>query len=199
MSERLPDKGRLRCELRNRRRALSEQAQRSAALAAASHVTRLPGWDGATCIALYLASDGEIDTAPLTAICRKAGKQLFLPVIEPDNSLLFRQWQATDPLTPNRFGIAEPPAGSPLCPPSALDIIIMPLVAWDRSGARLGMGGGFYDRTLEGVSRPLKVGLSHALQEVGRLPRDNWDVALDFVVTDTALHCCRGAEENAQS
>jgi 5-formyltetrahydrofolate cyclo-ligase len=61
------------------------------------------------------------------------------------------------------------------------------------------MGGGFYDRTLMATTGPLKVGLAHALQEVARLPRDDWDVAMDFVATDSALRCCRVAAEDVQS
>jgi 5-formyltetrahydrofolate cyclo-ligase len=68
----------------------------------------------------------------------------------------------------------------------------MPLVGWDRQGGRLGMGGGFYDRALAGIKGPLLVGLAHAVQEVPQVPIDDWDVPLDFVVTESALHQCRG-------
>jgi 5-formyltetrahydrofolate cyclo-ligase len=77
------------------------------------------------------------------------------------------------------------------CPVAELDIIFLPLVGWDRSGGRLGMGGGFYDRTLAKLSGPVLVGLSHAEQEVAEVPREEWDVPLQFVVTDTEMVRCQ--------
>ena len=67
----------------------------------------------------------------------------------------------------------------------------MPLVAWDLQGGRLGMGSGFYDRALAGVSGPLLVGLAHAMQQVSCVPSEAWDIAMDFVVTDNAMHRCK--------
>jgi len=185
--------------MRRRRRALDESARRSAAEAAALNTTRLPGWDRARRIALYLASDGEIDTTPLVLLCRRSRKQLYLPVIQADDSLLFRLWTTDSALASNRFGIPEPPADAPRCPATELDVVILPLVAWDRNGGRLGMGGGFYDRTLAATPGPVKVGLAHAVQETTRIPQDEWDVTLDFVATDDALHCCRVATGDNQS
>jgi 5-formyltetrahydrofolate cyclo-ligase len=185
-------KAQLRQELRRRRQALGSSSQLAAAEAATSHITGLPRWPGARRIALYLANDGEIDTTPLGALCRTAGKQLFLPVIDETNLLEFAEWIDGDELVVNRYGIPEPPRHSPRGPATALDIIIMPLVGWDRQGGRLGMGGGFYDRALAGIKGPLLVGLAHAVQEVPQVPGDDWDVPLDFVVTESALHQCRG-------
>jgi len=192
MPDRHPSKSQLRQDMRRLRQALGPLSQRAAAEAAATHLTRLPTWPGARRIALYLAHDGEIDTGPLAASCRNSGKQLFLPVIDQQNLLEFAEWADGDKLLPNRYGIPEPPGNSARCPAANLDILVMPLVAWDRSGGRLGMGGGFYDRALEGVDGPVLVGLAHALQEVPQVPRDDWDITLDFVVTDSALHQCRG-------
>ena len=71
---------------------------------------------------------------------------------------------------------------------SALDIVFLPVVGWDRRGGRLGMGGGYYDRTLANISGPLLVGLAHDGQQVDDIPRESWDVALDYVATDTDLY-----------
>lgn len=187
-----PSKSRLRHELRRRRQALSEPEQLTAANAAAENIRQMPGWADAERVALYLASDGEIDTAPLIALCLKLGSQVFLPVINSDDSLGFARWTGKAELHPNRYGIGEPPGDAPRCIADELDIVILPLVGWDRHGGRLGMGGGFYDRTLAGVSGPLLVGLAHSIQEVEYIPREDWDIPLNFVVTEKALHRCRG-------
>lgn len=188
-----PQKARLREVLRQRRRSLSAAQQDAAARAVASCAAQLPQWPGARRIALYLAADAELDTSHLVALARDQSRTLFLPVIQEDSSLAFAEWQADSRLTPNRYGIPEPPAQATRCPPAELDILFLPLVGWDRRGGRLGMGGGFYDRTLAGGSRPLLVGLAHSCQEVASIPMENWDIALDFVATETALIRCQGS------
>jgi len=186
-------KAQLRSVLRQRRQALGASKQLAAAQATVAFIAQLPGWPGARRIALYLAADGEIDTAPLGELGRKQGKQLYLPVIEADNHLNFATWLPGSTLSANRFGIPEPPGDAKRCAITSLDIIFLPLVGWDVQGGRLGMGGGFYDRTLDGVSGPLLVGLAHTNQQVDRIPREDWDIPLDFIATDTALYCCQGA------
>ena len=90
-----------------------------------------------------------------------------------------------------RFGIAEPPETANGAELPALALVCVPLVAWDSQGTRLGMGGGFYDRTFaDADSRGLLVGLGYTLQEQTSLPRDTWDVPLDLVVTESTLISC---------
>jgi len=191
MPDRHPSKSQLRQEMRRRRQALGPLSQRAAAEAATDHITRLAAWPHARRVALYLANDGEVDTSPLAALCRNSGKQLFLPVIDAQNLLEFVEWNDGSELLSNRFGIPEPPAHSARCPAAELDILVVPLVAWDRRGGRLGMGGGLYDRALAGIIGPVLVGLAHAVQEVAQVPREDWDIPLDFVITPGALHQCR--------
>ena len=186
-----PDKIELRAELRRRRQALSGEQQRAAADGVARRVAGLPAWQSARRIALYLAADGEIDTAPLAALARKQQKILYLPTILTDDSLRFTRWQQGVTLEANRYGIPEPPATADSAPADQLDLIVLPLVGWDRTGGRLGMGGGFYDKTLEGVSGTTLLGLGHACQELEKVPLQAWDVRLDFVATDAALLDCR--------
>lgn len=183
----------LRKQMRQQRQALDPAAQLAAAEAVALHITQLPHWSDASRIALYMACDGEIDTAPLIAGCLSAGKNVFLPVIRSQNLLEFAAWREGDTLVANRYGIPEPGPEAQRCTTAALDIIALPLVAWDQLGGRLGMGAGFYDRALAGTRGSLLVGLAHSLQELPEVPRDDWDVPLDFVVTEVALHCCQGA------
>ena len=184
-------KNNLREALRQRRRAVDAQHQNLAALALAESISELPAWTEAQHIALYMPSDGEIGTDTIRDLAMEQGKQMYLPVITEALSLEFARWQIEDPLCPNDYNIPEPPPHVPRIAAAGLDIIFLPLVGWDISGARLGMGGGFYDRTLSGVSGPLLVGLAHTCQQVQDIPVDDWDVGLDFVATDTALHHCR--------
>jgi len=184
-------KAALRRELRERRRSLSTREQAAAAASIAPMVHQLPDWREARHVAVYLAADGEIDCAALTAAARGEGKNLYLPVINTDNSLGFALWAKDEPLLENRFSIPEPAVHATRCPPGALHILFLPLVGWDSGGGRLGMGGGFYDKTLAGVRGPLLVGLAHDCQQAKNIPREEWDITLDFVVTPSALHDCR--------
>jgi len=185
-------KARLRAELRRRRLALDRERQALAAAGVCRQVATLPRWASARSIALYLAADGEVDTGPLAALAREQGKALYLPVISPSNHLHFAEWRPTAPLAANRYGIGEPPHSAARRAASELDIICLPLVGWDRRGGRLGMGGGYYDRSLAGLRGPLLLGLAHALQEVDEVPMADWDVRLDCVATDCAFYDCRG-------
>lgn len=188
MTDTSSSKAQLRSALRQRRNSLSSSEQHAAAHAITQTVIGLPHWNEAQRIAFYLPMDGEIDTRPVVQIARSLGKQIFLPVINDDNSLCFARWEADDCLPANRLNIPEPSVGAARCPVSDLDIIFLPLVAWDLRGGRLGMGGGFYDRTLAGIEGPLLVGLAHDCQQVDAVPQELWDITLDFIATDAALY-----------
>ena len=184
----------LRRGLRARRRRIRGRAARRAAVVAAHRITHLPHWRRARHVALYLAADGEIDTSPLIHAAWRAGKRVYLPVVQSSKRLAFRRTTPTTPLITGRFGIRIPHrTGEPLRPVAGLDLLVMPLVGFDAAGHRLGMGGGFYDRTLAGRGRgrrPLRVGLAHACQQQPVIPHDPWDQRLDRVVTDRAVHFC---------
>jgi 5-formyltetrahydrofolate cyclo-ligase len=181
----------LRSALRQQRRSLSSAAQGAAAQALTQSVLSLPNWTGAQRIALYLARDGEIDTSALVSMARAASKQLFLPVLTADNSLSFARWNTADTPSTNRYNIPEPPTGAAQYPVADLDIIFLPVVGWDAQGGRLGMGGGYYDRALSGIAGPVLVGLAHDSQRTERIPKESWDIVMDYIATDTALHHCQ--------
>jgi len=180
----------LRSDLRQRRKAVSTNEQDTAAQALVNSVITLPNWTAARKVALYLAADGEISTCALVKLTRGLTKSIFLPRIT-DNDLGFAPWYKDAALSPNRYNIPEPMKDEVLCPASQLDIIFLPTVGWDRRGGRLGMGGGFYDRTLTDITGPLLVGLAYENQRVDDIPIERWDIPLDYVATDTALYHCR--------
>ena len=182
------DKKRLRRQLRQRRRALSLFQQNRAAERLAVQILRRPEFVSANTIAVYVAADGEIDSVPLIAAAWRSGKRVYLPVLRAGNRLRFAEYKPGAGLRRNRLGIPEP-AIKHFRDPTRLDLVLMPLVAFDRRGGRLGMGGGFYDRTFAFLlaaakRRPALVGLAHAFQETEALPVEAWDVPMTAVVTD---------------
>lgn len=189
----------LRRTLRERRRALSRQQQTQAARALASRLLGHPALFRARHVALYVPNDGEIDPGAYQVLARKRGIQFYLPVLHPlhDGRLVFSPVDEHTPLTDNRFGIPEPEFKDGLRrPPWALDAVLMPLVGFDREGGRLGMGGGFYDRTFAfGRHRPAMlptlIGLAHDHQCVTRIPTESWDIPLHWIVTDRGRYHCR--------
>ena len=138
-------------------------------------------------IALYISFDGEISTDKLIKILWAQGKQVYLPVLHPfnPNHLLFLRYLPDIPMVKNKFGIWEPKLNvQNVLPLDELDILFTPLVAFDKQGNRLGMGGGFYDRTLQNWrnSSFIPVGLAHQCQQVEQLPTEAWDVPLHQIL-----------------
>ncbi len=186
----------LRRELRAQRRALSVQQQQAAALALDRVLGRHALFLRSKHIAIYLPNDGEMDLTPLMRRALAMGKRCYLPVLNPiyHNRLWFAPYDGNNHMEFNRFGIPEPVANwSQMRPVWTLDLILTPLVAFDGQGNRLGMGGGFYDRTLAYLQRrkhwrkPRLIGTAHAFQQVEQLPHESWDVPLHGVVTEREL------------
>lgn len=190
MTDPQDNKAALRSTLRQRRNALTGAAQDAATQALIRSILDLPTWANAQRIALYLARDGEIGTSALRSVAQDQGKQLFLPTLNSGHSLTFARWDTDATQSLNRYNIPEPPVGAERCPAFELDIIFLPLVGWDAQGGRLGMGGGYYDRTLSGICGPVLVGLAHDCQQVEHIPRQSWDIVLDYIATDTSLYQC---------
>ena len=185
----------IRKQLRQQRRQLTDRQQAHATEQLTSRLTRFPAFLYSKRIAFYLASDGEIDPTPLMAIAEAAGKSCYLPVLHPlqFNRLYFAQYQLGEALLPNRFGIPEPDLKHTRSVPAwSLDLILLPLVAFDGDGNRIGMGGGFYDRTLaftQNTHRPCPklIGLAHSFQQVENIQAENWDIPLNLIVTEQGV------------
>ncbi len=138
-------------------------------------------------VSAYWPIRSEIDPRPLLHALITAGHRIALPCTPPasaDAPLTFRLWTPADPLSPAAFALHEPPQGAERVEP---DVVLAPLLAFDRTGARLGYGKGHYDRTLAALRsrRPtVAIGLAFAAQEVARVPTDAHDVALDGIATE---------------
>jgi len=175
--------------MRAARRALPLWTSRQHAVAVARHVStsRLPLF--ARRYALYAASDGEVDTSDLVDRLLARGRQVALPVVLPDRQLAFYRYTPNTRLVRNRYGILEPDTRvTRSVAVRTVDVVFMPLVAFDSNGHRLGMGGGFYDATFGRLQRrPVLIGLAHALQRIERLDAEDWDIPLDAVVTENGI------------
>lgn len=174
--------------MRSRRRALTSAQQHQAASGLKRQLHRSGLALRARHIAAYLAQDGEI--SPAHCLQSLPGHRLYLPRLHPlrPNRLEFHAWRSNTRLEANRFGIPEP-RRSRQRPWWSLSLILLPLVAFDPQGQRLGMGGGFYDRSLNRYPgrRPLLFGLAHDCQQVALLPVASWDIALDGILTGSRI------------
>ncbi|MDX1605518.1 MAG: 5-formyltetrahydrofolate cyclo-ligase [Candidatus Competibacterales bacterium] len=183
----------LRRQLRARRSALDplERERRDALLSAT--LLELPVFHRAVHVAGYLAFGGEYDPAPVLGAAAGQGKTLYLPVLlGRDQPMLFAPHTPGESLRPNWFGIPEPPVPRErMVEPAALDLVIAPLVGFDDAGFRLGMAGGFYDRSFAfrqtRTGAPWLVGAGYALQRIEPQTPRPWDVRLDAVVTEQGL------------
>ncbi len=161
--------------------------------------TKLPAYDNANRIAGYWACNGEINMMPILENSWKTGKEAYLPVIVgcPPFSLKFAPYKPGLPLKLNKFNIPEPDTGEVyLVDPNQLDLILVPLVYFDVHGTRIGMGGGFYDRSFSFLynsaysgKKPFLLGLGYEFQKAPELlMRDDWDVPLNAAATETSLY-----------
>lgn len=185
-------KAQLREELRLRRRALTPAQQAQASMLVLRHLLQFPAFMRGNQVALYIACDGEIDPTPITQQLWQMGKRCYLPVLKPgaQRELWFVEFTPDSQLIANRFGIPEPDHRlAHRLPAHLLDVVLVPLVGFDRQGARLGMGGGFYDTTFafkqhQPEGKPLLIGLAHSCQQVDVLHLDTWDIPLAAIATE---------------
>ncbi|CAM7788090.1 5-formyltetrahydrofolate cyclo-ligase [Atlantibacter hermannii] len=180
----------LRQQIRLRRKSLTHEQQTQAAQQAAARMMGFAPVVEAQTVAAFLSFDGELDTRPLIEGLWRAGKKVYLPVLHPFSAgnLLFLRYFPDSDLVLNHFKIHEPALDvRHVLPLNKLDVLITPLVAFDTTGQRLGMGGGFYDRTLQNwrAHGLFPVGYAHDCQQVDALPVEEWDIPLPAVITPT--------------
>ncbi len=178
-------KARLRARLRAARRALPRRQRAHAARRAAARLLALRSLRRCCRWALYLPVGAELDTAPLAHALHRRGATVLVPVIKPGHHLWWVQWTPETPLMRAAHGIYRPRRSTPRYRAGQLQVMVLPLLGFDRRGTRLGAGGGYYDRIPARLAgRPLRVGYGYAMQAVAALPRDPWDVPLDLIITE---------------
>ncbi len=184
-------------ELRQRNRRLRADLEReqlaAAAAALAARVLALDEYRAANRLAVYFAVNGEIGLEPVIDAALEAGKEVFLPNLERQ-ALRFAPYFRGQKMRSNRFRLPEPDVDeTQMIDPEALDLVLAPLVAFDAECNRIGMGGGYYDRSFAfrkqaDRTAPRLIGVAHELQRVDRIEPEAWDVRLDRVITDQAAY-----------
>ncbi len=188
-------KSELRQHFRKLRQQISPSDRESAAQAAALLLVQQAFFKRSQHIACYFAVNDEFDTRMVIEAIWQAGKYCYLPVIaeQKEKILSFVRYTDGDALEPNQYHILEPVDKSNALMAAELDLVILPLLAFDDQGHRLGTGGGYYDRSFaflgEQERKIALIGLAYARQQADSLPVDPWDIGLDAVLTEEG---CRG-------
>ncbi|MEO5345421.1 MAG: 5-formyltetrahydrofolate cyclo-ligase [Magnetococcus sp. YQC-9] len=193
-----PSKASLRQRLRAERRALSEDQVAGLSATIVRQIVTARFYQDACTIGLYLPFDHEVDPSSLFQKAVSDGKKLHLPIVDAASRCMrFVGYQPGDPLRVGAYGILEPcvaPSGMGGLDPLDLDLLLQPLIGFDRAGVRLGFGGGYHDRALAARAislRPVCAGLAYAFQELPALPCEPHDVLMDWVVTEREVVECR--------
>jgi len=173
------------------RLAAHEAANDAALLALAAHPFPTSPVVGQSIISGFFPYQSEIDTRPLLGRLAGEGWTTALPIVIANGEPLeFRRWLPGEPTVPGKWDIPRPPDSSPIVKP---DVLLVPMLAFDRAGYRLGYGGGFYDRTLEMLRKGkpvVAIGVAYAAQEVDSVPHDDHDQKLNFIMTEKELIRC---------
>lgn len=193
----MPDRQSLRARLRKQRAQLDPQWCEEQSARLCQHLASTWLYRRARRIGCYFAQGKEARLDHLIHDAWSSKKQVFMPVLSLryHGQLWFVPCEQDTPIYKNRFGIDEPmhAPGARRTSLRSLDLLLIPLVGFDQAGNRLGMGGGFYDKTLAGLgsghiwTRPRRIGIAYAFQQVNRVPAETWDVPLDAVVTENGI------------
>jgi 5-formyltetrahydrofolate cyclo-ligase len=184
------EKRAIRQRLREQRRALSASTVEAVGRAVHEKLRGFPPYTAAASVIGYITHENEVPTDGLLDEVAHRGQRIYLPRSAVPIGVV--RWQAGEPLAAGRGGVSAPAGGAPTSPEFPA-VALVPVVGWDIRGGRLGRGGGFYDRLFAvltgGVTR---VGLAYEFQECPELPRDPWDVSLDYVITERRIVQCGG-------
>jgi 5-formyltetrahydrofolate cyclo-ligase len=185
----------LRARLRDSREKLGAAERIVAAQGVLASLEQLPEFLVDTAIAGYWAVRGEVPLNLVYARTRSREQTYHLPILTDKKALVFAPWRNGDAVTVNRYGISEPDATKAVGA-ELLELVLVPLLGFDRHGNRLGSGAGYYDRTfsfLKDTTRPAQpvlVGIGYHFQEVATMTPNDWDVPMDFIATDRELIDC---------
>ena len=196
MAQPTPEVRATRRRLRELRLALGPAERAAAEHAIRATLVRLGVFHRGAHVAVYVPMRGEVDLRPCLGVARRHGSHLYVPrvVSRRRRQMLFAPWTEGGTRRTNAFGILEPGSAAGARPVIGLDAVVLPLVGFDSSGNRLGMGAGFYDRALRrrldrSVTwrRPRLIGVAYACQQLPVIPASPWDVPLDLVVTERGV------------
>lgn len=188
----LQNKIEIRQHLLKIRAAIPNDKRLSAARDAARCLVNNAVFKSSQHIACYFSQKNEFDTGPLIEAAWAARKNCYLPILSNKGILLFAAYDQHTALTPNRFNILEPSSIN-IFPIEEFDMVLMPLVGFDLQGHRLGMGGGYYDKTFEflhhkKLTKPFLLGLAFETQKMENIPTESWDISMNGVLTEKQLY-----------
>jgi 5-formyltetrahydrofolate cyclo-ligase len=173
----------LRQRMREARRALDVEVAAVASDAVCRRLAASPTLARAHTVALYAAIEREIDLAPLARTLLARGVRVVYPRVARPR-LTFHVVTSLDELSPDRWGIPTPSATAPTVGSDELDALLVPALAFDRRGHRLGYGRGYYDGELAAAPRALRIGIAHEMQLVDELPVGATDEPVDWIITE---------------
>ena len=176
------NKAELRTQMRSMRRALSPGQQQEAAQAVYARMMAFEPYHAARVVMAYMACRGELDLAPVIRDALARGKTLVLPRCEADGTMTARRICDPGDLAPGAYGLLEPDEGCEIIDPAQIDLILVPGVAFDRLGRRLGQGAGYYDRFLPDT-QAVCAGICHDFAWLEYVPVQAHDIPMDFVIT----------------
>jgi len=192
----LSSKQEIRKQIRQQRRCLSIAEQHVAGVSMLQNLRKFPSYRSAKRIAVYLANDAELPLSAVVADVWQRKKRCYLPVLFGCGGLKmhFAPYHQNSVFVDNQYNIPEPSVSiKRQIKATELDLVLMPLVGFDADGNRLGMGGGYYDRSFEFLKRrkqwrkPCLLGVAYDFQEVESLQNDPWDIPLNGIVTPSRL------------
>jgi 5-formyltetrahydrofolate cyclo-ligase len=191
----LQTKEEMRKTVLTKRRAITKDTRAKAADAGSRLLLAHPVFTASQHVACYLGQIDEFDCMPIIEAIWQLGKKCYLPILpsHQEKTLKFAAYQVDTLLQRNKYHIFEP-VNSETITPEKLDLVIVPLVAFDLHGHRIGMGGGYYDRTFAFkqktafITQPYLLGLAYELQKLPALPYDPWDVLLQGIITEEKLY-----------
>jgi len=178
----------LRTRMKSVRRAMPAEARKLRSDAIAHKILALPEWKNARTVSLYIAMRDEIDVTLLIDDAVASKKTIALPRVDDQTDLLeLHAWAPGIPLHASAFGVEEPAASLPIVPDLDVDLVIVPALAIDETGHRIGYGAGYYDRLLPRLTQAVRVGVAFDFQLIAEVPAEPTDVPVHAVVTDARV------------
>ena len=175
----------LRASIKQKRRALSIEYRQQASRKMQAELTRLPCYQAAEYIMLYMAMQDKVQLDELIAMVLKDGKKAVIPLVTGAGLMEAVELSGMADLVPDKYGIKTVSEEKRrLIAPDKIDLIIVPGVAFDKAGHRLGMGGGFYDRFMLRASRAVRAALAYDCQLLAAVPAEVHDLTVDYIITE---------------
>lgn len=182
------NKSEVRKEVLKLRRQLSLDEVQALSASITDNILHLPEYKASRVIACYVAKKDEVQTAEILRLALQSGKRAVVPRSDPTlHTLTFHEIHGLDELRPGSFGVLEPAADSTSIPLTATDLVLVPVVAWDSRGNRMGYGMGYFDRVLRNRGTATSAGLAFEVQMHDPLPASPTDIPLDMIVTEKRM------------